>query len=133
MSASLRLAGAELALTCGIVPVMSVAAIAAATGAAACGITTDAVLSVLGAGAFIDCRPIGVGDVIEGMAGIVGLALSTGGGAAGGCSREISDSGIDGAVPLSNSVIAILKVPSTITTTLAPTSSERIFEVMVDD
>ena len=29
-------------------------------------------------------------------------------------------------VPLSSSVIAILKVPSTITTTLAPTSSERI-------
>src|SRR5882757_7145568 len=136
MSASLRLAGAGLALICGIVPVMSDAVIGAATGAATCGITTDAVLSAAaGAGAFIDCRPIGVGDVIEGMAGagIVGLALSAGGGAAGGGSLEISDSGIDGAVPLSSSVIAILKVPSTITTTLAPTNSERIFEVMVDD
>src|ERR1700682_2152551 len=40
--------------------------------------------------------------------------------------------GIDGALPPSSSVIAILKVPSTITTTLAPTSSDRIFEVMVD-
>ena len=40
--------------------------------------------------------------------------------------------GIGGAVSLSSSVIAILKVPSTITTTLAPTSSERILEVMVE-
>src|SRR6266536_3015081 len=32
----------------------------------------------------------------------------------------------------SSSVIAILNDPSTMTTTLAPTSSERIFEVMVD-
>src|SRR5215204_1498336 len=40
--------------------------------------------------------------------------------------------GIGGALPVSSSCIAILKVPSTITTTLAPTSSERIFEVMVE-
>src|ERR1700730_18067954 len=33
---------------------------------------------------------------------------------------------------MSSSVIAILKEPSTITTTLAPTSSDRILEVMVD-
>src|SRR5882724_9787397 len=33
---------------------------------------------------------------------------------------------------MSSSVMAILKVPSTITTTLAPTSSERIFDVMVE-
>ena len=33
---------------------------------------------------------------------------------------------------MSSSVIAILKVPSTITTTLAPTSSERILEVTVE-
>src|SRR3979411_2770305 len=32
----------------------------------------------------------------------------------------------------SSSVIAILKVPSTMMTTLAPTSSERILEVMVE-
>src|ERR1019366_7431326 len=32
----------------------------------------------------------------------------------------------------SSSVIAILKVPSTITTTLAPTSNERILEVTVE-
>ena len=40
--------------------------------------------------------------------------------------------GICGALPVSSSVIAIWKVPSTITTTLAPTSSERILEVMVE-
>src|SRR5258705_2652571 len=34
--------------------------------------------------------------------------------------------------PPSSSVIAILNEPSTMTTTLAPTSSERILEVMVD-
>ena len=38
---------------------------------------------------------------------------------------------LDGAL-VSSSVMAILKVPSTITTTLAPTSSERIFEVRVE-
>src|SRR5258708_20806720 len=37
-----------------------------------------------------------------------------------------------GALPPSSSVIAILNVPSTMTTTLAPTSSERILEVIVD-
>ena len=51
-------------------------------------------------------------------------------GAAG--SLEFSIGGICGALPVSSSVIAILKVPSTITTTLAPTSSERILEVMVE-
>ena len=45
---------------------------------------------------------------------------------------EFSMAGIGGGLPLSSSVIAILKVPSTITTTLAPTSSERILEVIVD-
>ena len=49
-----------------------------------------------------------------------------------GGSLEFSIAGICGALPLSSSVIAILKVPSTITTTLAPTSSERILEVIVD-
>src|ERR1700686_2421747 len=37
-----------------------------------------------------------------------------------------------GALPPSSSVIAILNVPSTMMTTLAPTSSERILEVIVD-
>jgi hypothetical protein len=82
-----------------------------------------------------DCRPIGVGDVIEGIAGAgaAGFAPSSAGGSAGGAgSLEFSTAGNCGALPLSSSVIAILKVPSTITTTLAPTSSERILEVMVD-
>src|SRR5205085_2724249 len=43
-----------------------------------------------------------------------------------------SIAGIGGAEPVSSRFIAILKVPSTITTTLAPTSSERIFEVMLE-
>ena len=47
-------------------------------------------------------------------------------------SLESSMAGVCGGLPLSSSVIAILKVPSTITTTLAPTSSERILEVIVD-
>ena len=37
-----------------------------------------------------------------------------------------------GGLPLSSSVIAILNVPSTMTTTLAPTSSERILEAIVE-
>ena len=81
-----------------------------------------------------DCRPIGVGEVIEGAAGAgaAGLALSSAGGWAEGCgSLEFSIAGICGALPLSSSVIAILKVPSTITTTLAPTNNERILEVIV--
>jgi hypothetical protein len=47
-------------------------------------------------------------------------------------SAEFSTCGIGGGLPVSSSVIAILKVPSTITTTLAPTSSERILEVMLE-
>ena len=110
------------------------AGIDAACGiAAGCGIATVAVPS--GVVLLNDCRPIGVGEVIEGIAGAgtAGLALSCAGGcAAGVCSIELSIAGIGGAVSLSSSVIAILKVPSTITTTLAPTSSERILEVMVE-
>ena len=88
-----------------------------------------------GAELLSDCRPIGVGEVIEGAAGsgIAGLALSSAGGwAEGAGSLELSIAGGRGALPPSSSVIAILKVPSTMTTTLAPTSSERILEVMVD-
>src|SRR5438093_4015949 len=60
---------------------------------------------------------------------MAGAALLSVGNCAGAGS---SIAGIGGALPVSSSVIAILKVPSTITTTLAPTSSERIFEVMVE-
>src|SRR5882724_11286279 len=64
---------------------------------------------------------------------MVGLAPSSAGGASEeGCSLEFSIEGICGALAFSSSVIAILKVPSTITTTLAPTSSERILEVIVE-
>jgi hypothetical protein len=82
-----------------------------------------------------DCRPIGVGEVIEGAAGAgaSGLALSLAGDCAGGAgSLEFSIGGICGALPASSRVIAILKVLSTMTTTLAPTSSERIFEVIAE-
>src|SRR5882757_6009397 len=77
---SLRLPGA--AGTAGIVLVTS----AAATGAALIGgIATDAVLSgALGAEVLSDCRPIGVGEVIDG-AGAAGLALFSAGDGAGAC------------------------------------------------
>ena len=95
---------------------------------------TDAAPSAaLGAALLSDCRPIGVGEVIEGAAGagMAGLAPSSaGGGAEGACSLELSMAGHCGTPP-SSSVIAILNEPSTMTTTLAPTSSERILEVMV--
>jgi hypothetical protein len=97
---------------------------------------TDAAPSTaLGAALLSDCRPIGVGEVIEGAAGagIAGLAPSSAGdGAEGACSLELSMADNCG-MPPSSSVIAILNEPSTMTTTLAPTSSERILEVMVDD
>src|SRR3954447_18657289 len=107
---------------------------AAGTG----GISTEAELPELaaaGAALFWDCRPIGVGEVIDGVtcSGVAGL-FSTGGGACGaGGGGEFSIACGDGDELLPSSrFIAILKVPSTITTTLAPTSSERIFEVMFE-
>jgi hypothetical protein len=99
-----------------------------------CGIGTEAMLSLAPVAALKDCRPIGVGDVIEGVvwAGIAGLAPLAAGEAGDGASVELSAPGIAGGAPVSSSVIAILNVPSTITTTLAPTSKERIFEVMFE-
>jgi hypothetical protein len=99
-----------------------------------CGIGTEAMLSLAPVAALKDCRPIGVGDVIEGVvwAGIAGLAPLAAGEAGAGASVELSAPGIAGGAPVSSSVIAILNVPSTITTTLAPTSKERIFEVMFE-
>src|SRR5580704_12208257 len=59
----------------GIVPVTSLGA---------CGIATDAVLSAASGSAVLsDCRPIGVGEVING-AGVTGLTLLSAG-FAGGC------------------------------------------------
>ena len=54
--------------------------------------------------------------------------LSAGEDACGSLTLSLAGAG----APVSSSVIAILKAPSTITTTLAATSSERIFEVMED-
>ena len=81
-----------------------------------------------------DCRPIGTGEIIEGVcAGIVGLALLLEGEAAGdGASVELSAAGTADGMLVSSSVMAILNVPSTMTTTLAPTNRERIFDVSVD-
>src|ERR1700722_17399733 len=111
-------------------------AIVPVTSLLVCGIATDAVLSeASGVAVLRDCRPIGVGEVMEGAAGagMAGLALSPAGDPTEGCgSLGFSIAGSCGALPLSSSVIAILKLPSTITTTLAPTSSERILEVIVD-
>ena len=108
-----------------------------AADAVACGIATDAVVPA-GATLFSDCLPIGVGEVIDGAgalgAGAAGLAaLSVGDSVLAGASAGFSIPGSGGGVPVSSKVIAILKVPSTITTTLAPTSSERILEVMFEE
>jgi hypothetical protein len=96
---------------------------------------TDAAPSAaLGAVLLSDCRLIAVGEVIEGAAGvgIAGLAPSSAGdGADGACSIEFSMTATCDRPP-SSSVIAILNEPSTMTTTLAPTSSDRILEAMVD-
>src|SRR3954465_14837597 len=81
----------------GIAPVMSLAVIGAAV---TCGITIWALSSVFGAETLLDCRPIGVGEVIEGAAGagMAGWALfSAGDGAAGAASLEFSIGGIFGA------------------------------------
>src|SRR6202043_2720532 len=88
----------------GIVPVISLDDTGVAAGAAiAGGITTDARLSSAGE-VLSDCRPIGVGEVIEGVPGegvagscIAGLALSSAGGWAEGCgSLEFSIGGNGG-------------------------------------
>src|SRR5258707_12175463 len=90
---------------------------------------TDAAPSAaLGAALLSDCRPIGVGEVIEGAAGagIAGLAPSSAGdGAEGACSPELSMAGTCG-MPPSSRVIAILNQPSPVTTKLAPASNQRI-------
>jgi hypothetical protein len=95
------------------------------------GIATCALSSKFAATLLLDCRPIGVGEVMEGApsAGAAELLI-------GDCGGSIVCSiagGADGGLPLSSNDIAILNVPSTITTTLAPTSSERIFEVMLEE
>src|SRR5579863_8108763 len=101
-----------------------------------CGMVAEALPSALsGMKLLKDCRPIGVGEVIDGVvvwAGIAGSAPSSPTRGGGCCSLEVSIAGGGGGLPLSSRVIAILKVPSTMMTTLAPTSRERIFEVMVD-
>ena len=82
-------------------------------------------------------EPSGVGEVIDGPgaagadgAGVTGM--SAGGCTAGAAGSRCSIAGACGAELLSSRFIAILAVESRITTTLAPTSSERILEVMVD-
>src|SRR5689334_17421219 len=111
---------------------MSLPPTGAATGAdAPCVIVICEPPSTLGAAELFDCLPSGVGEMIEGAgAGVIAGAafLSAGDSVEAGSSIA----GIGGAEPVSSRFIAILKVPSTITTTLAPTSSERIFEVMLE-
>src|SRR5271165_6530631 len=118
-----------------IVPVMSFEPGAGAV-AGACGIWTEAVGS--GAGLLNDCLPIGVGEVICGVTCSVGAGAAPF--AAGACmeaggSLELPIAG-EGAGPWpvepSSSCMAILNEPSTITTTLAATSTERIFEVTLE-
>src|SRR5258708_23941814 len=93
----------------GIAPVMSLARIGAA---ATCGIATCALSSVFGAELLLDCRPIGVGEVIDGAAG-AGVAgggpFSGGAGAGAACSLEFSIGRLRGRLPGSSPVHALLK------------------------
>src|SRR5882757_3162327 len=129
---------ASLPPVLGIVVIAPVMSLVAGGGGAACDGTAVRVLSsVFGAEELFDCFSTGVGEIIKGpgVAGIAGcLALSAGAGACTGAAGSLDCSiiGSCSTLPVSSSVIAILNVPSTITTTLAPTSSERILEDMVE-
>src|SRR5689334_6069894 len=130
---------ASLPPAAGIVVIAPVTSLAAAGAGAACGgATIRALSSVFGAEELFDCFSTGVGDIIRGpgAAGIAGLVLLSAG--AGACAAGAAGSlgcsiiGSCSTLPVSSSVIAILNVPSTITTTLAPTRSERILEEMFE-
>src|SRR5438445_6788062 len=129
---------ASLPPVAGIVGIAPVTSLAAGEDGAACGGTAiRALSSVFGAAELFDCFSTGVGDIIKGAgaAGVAGLVLlSAGAGACAGAagSLECSIIGSCSTLPVSSSVIAILKVPSTMTTTLAPTSSERILAEMFE-
>src|SRR3954465_9062212 len=131
---------ASLPPVAGIVVIAPVMSLIAGGGGAACGGTAVRVLSsMFGAEKLFDCFSTGVGEIIKGAgagaAGIAGMVLlSAGAGARIGAAGSLGCSivGSCSTLPVSSSVIAILNVPSTITTTLAPTSSERILEDMVD-
>src|ERR1041385_4270045 len=92
-------AAAAAGSACGIVPVMS-------PGGAGCGVTirgigTGLLSGAPDAGGLNDCRPIGVGEVIDGIAGAgAGLAFSTGAATGG---SDISVSGAGCCVALSSS------------------------------
>src|SRR5437899_11565571 len=114
---------ASLPPVAGIVVIAPVTSLAAA---GAGGATIRALSSVFGAEELFDCFSTGVGDIIRGpgAAGIAGLVLLSAG--AGACAAGAAGSlgcsiiGSCNTLPVSSSVIAILNVPSTITTTLAP-------------
>src|SRR5438874_7098435 len=116
-----------------MVPVMSAGVIVeAGANSGACGIITCALSSMFGAELLLDCRPRGVGEVVKGVAGAGTAELLTGGCA---CGRSLELSiagGTCGGRPLSSSAIANLKEPSTIATTLAAISTERIFVATVE-
>src|SRR3954468_1749040 len=131
---------ASLPPVAGIVVIAPVTSLAAAgAGAAGGGTAIRALSSVLGAEELFDCFSTGVGEIIKGAgagaAGIAGMVLlSAGAGARIGAAGSLGCSiiGRCSTLPVSSSVIAILNVPSTITTTLAPTSSERIRDDMFE-
>src|SRR5262245_38538310 len=123
----------------GIAPVISLPPIGATVGGLApcviviCELSSIELSGMLGTDELFDCRPSGVGEVIAGAPG-TGACMAGAALVSAGESEEAGSSiaGIGGAELVSSRFIAILKVPSTITTTLAPTSSERIFEVMLE-
>src|ERR1700754_654678 len=88
----------------GIAPVISPEPMGATMGAdAPCVIVICELSSMFGAEELFDCRPSGVGEVIDGAGGAAVLSAGE---------SEFVDSsmvGIDGAVPVSSRFIAILK------------------------
>src|SRR6185369_5242335 len=125
---------ASLPPVAGIVVIAPVMSLGGAGGGAT---AIRALSSVFGAEELFDCFSTGVGEIIKGpgAAGIAGRTLfSAGTGACTGAAGSLGCSiiGTCSPLPVSSSVIAILKVPSTITTTLTPTSSERILEEIAE-
>src|ERR1700761_7336456 len=118
-----------------VVVVFGIEPVTSDGGISDCGMVMLAVAS--GAVPFNDCLPIGVGEVMDGPgAGWfgAGLLVLSAGAVAGAWSADfLSMPGRRARSPTSSRFIASLKVPSTITTTLAPTSSERILVVKGED
>src|SRR5262249_5927844 len=99
------------------------------------GVSDTGASGALGWKLLSDCRPSGVGDVMDGVtcSGATGLSPASAGSVVAGTGTgagpvTFAAAGDGGVVLLSSSDIASLNVPSTITTTLAATSTDLAFE-----